>query len=142
MRKTTAIGEVDECQRSEPDEQVLAARLAARDREARAREMQRRADAGALAAGIEYVYETGPDGSRHAVGGKIRIIVPPDQTPDSFSVAVQPLRPAANPAADPDGQNAAAIGKPRWIAPGRAEPFDDLPSLNAPTCFGGLDQTA
>ena len=88
-----------------PDERVEVTKLVARDREVRAHEAAHMAVAGSMASGVEYTYQMGPDGKMYAVGGKVRIIMTPGQTPEETLAKAQQLRAAANAPADPSGQD-------------------------------------
>jgi len=88
-----------------PAEHAEVAKLMARDREVRAHEAAHMAVAGTLASDVEYTYQMGPDGKLYAVGGKVRIILTPGQTPEETLAKARQLRAAANAPLDPSGQD-------------------------------------
>lgn len=94
-----------------PEEQVELAKMVARDREVRAHEAAHLAAAGALANGVEYDYEMGPDGRLYAVGGKVNVTVSSSGTPEEALAKAQQLRAAASAPADPSGQDLSVIAK-------------------------------
>ncbi|RMD65071.1 MAG: hypothetical protein D6826_00970, partial [Alphaproteobacteria bacterium] len=60
-------------ERLSPEEKAVVDRLRQRDAQVRQEEQAHAAAAGDLAGAIEYVYRTGPDGRRYAVGGAVPI---------------------------------------------------------------------
>jgi len=88
------------------EELAEVARLIARDRQVRVHEAAHMAAAGAMANGVEYQYETGPDGKMYAVGGKVKLNISPGQTPEETLAIARQVRAAASAPADQSGQDA------------------------------------
>lgn len=126
------------------------AKLAARDREVRAHEAQHMAAAGAMASGVEYTYEMGPDGKMYAVGGKVHISVSPGQTPEDTLAKARQLRAAADAPADPSGQDMAVAARAsameaealQQIAKEHAQANSGSSAPQPYSSFRGLDRMA
>jgi hypothetical protein len=88
-----------------PEQERQVEKLAARDRDVRAHEAAHLASAGALASGVEYTYQLGPDGKLYAVGGKVQVSIPPGLSPEQALAEARQLRSAANAPSDPSGQD-------------------------------------
>ncbi|MCA9770886.1 MAG: hypothetical protein KC466_00670 [Myxococcales bacterium] len=96
---------------SEADQERVD-KLKARDREVRAHEQAHKATGGAHAGGIQYAYETGPDGRRYAVGGEVSIDVSPvSDDPGATIRKLEQVRRAALAPADPSGQDRAVAAQ-------------------------------
>jgi hypothetical protein len=109
--KIRAISGVNSEQSLTPAEKAQVARLAARDREVRAHEAQHLAAAGSLASGVEYTYQTGPDGKMYAIGGKVRIIADTGGSPEEALANARQIRAAANAPDDPSAQDMSVAAK-------------------------------
>lgn len=117
-------------QRFTPDELAQIAKLAARDREVRLHEAQHQAAAGALAVGgVQYTYQTGPDGKLYAVGGEVRMNFSAGSTPmETISRAAQ-MRAAATAPANPSGQDLAVAAQAAQM---EAQARQELAQTEAP----------
>ncbi|AHF00842.1 hypothetical protein THIAE_02795 [Thiomicrospira aerophila AL3] len=95
-----------ERQQRQAYEQVIA-QLQARDREVRAHEQAHLSAAGPYATGgIQYDYQTGPDGKQYAVGGSVGIDVSPiPGDPEATIQKMQVVQRAALAPAEPSGQD-------------------------------------
>jgi hypothetical protein len=111
MDEISAISGVTGGDKLTSEQEAKVKKLAARDREVRAHEAAHLAAAGALAGGVEYTYELGPDGKLYAVGGKVRISVPPGLTPEQRLAAARELLAAAEAPVDPSSQDMAVAAK-------------------------------
>lgn len=89
------------------EDQAEVDRLKVRDREVRAHEHAHVAAGGQFVrGGIQYEYETGPDGKRYAVGGEVSIDTSPvADDPDATIRKAQTIRRAAMAPAEPSGQD-------------------------------------
>ncbi|MFO1475801.1 MAG: putative metalloprotease CJM1_0395 family protein [Verrucomicrobiota bacterium] len=105
MDAIDSVGQVGGGKQLTPQDRAEIARLAARDRDVRAHEAAHLAAAGALASGIEFDYEMGPDGKLYAVGGRVKISVPGGLTPEQALAAARQMRAAATAPTDPSGQD-------------------------------------
>jgi hypothetical protein len=105
MEDISAISAVGSGKQLTPQQKVEVAKLTARDRDVRAHEQAHMASAGALANGIEYDYELGPDGKMYAVGGKVKISIPPGLSAEQKLAASRELHTAAQAPTDPSGQD-------------------------------------
>lgn len=87
--------------------QQVINQLKARDAEVRAHEQAHLAAAGGLATGgASYVYQTGPDGKRYAVGGEVGIDTSPVAgDPEATMQKAQAIRRAALAPAEPSSQD-------------------------------------
>lgn len=105
------------------EEQEQVAKLKARDTEVRTHEQAHVAAAGGLVrGGISYTFETGPDGTRYAVGGHVSIDTSPGRTPTETIAKAQQIRAAALAPAEPSGADRAAAAKAsRMESEARAE---------------------
>lgn len=100
-----------------PEEQQIVAKLAQRDREVRAHENAHLASAGALARGVSYQYETGPDGKRYAVGGDVSIdTAPVSGDPEATLQKARQVQSAANAPAQPSAQDRAVAAQAAQVA--------------------------
>jgi hypothetical protein len=132
------------------EQQAQVQKLAARDRDVRAHEAAHLAAAGSLANGVEYTYELGPDGKLYAVGGKVKISVPPGLTPEETLAEARRLRSAANAPSDPSGQDMAVALRAsemesralEQIAKDRSQTAQAAPGSSSQTPFRRLDRTA
>ncbi|HLP76075.1 MAG TPA: putative metalloprotease CJM1_0395 family protein [Candidatus Paceibacterota bacterium] len=106
-----AIGAVNGGTQLTAEEMAQVAKLAARDREVRIHESQHLAAAGAMASGVEYEYERGPDGKMYAVGGKVRMTVSSSRSPEEALDKARQLRAAASAPSDPSGQDMSVMAK-------------------------------
>ncbi|MFC3094074.1 hypothetical protein DRW07_11370 [Alteromonas sediminis] len=79
--------------------------LKARDREVRAHEQAHAAVGGQYAGSPQYEFETGPDGQRYAVGGRVSIDISEAQTPEATLQKMQQVRAAALAPANPSPQD-------------------------------------
>ena len=111
MDEIVAVSAVSGGRQLTPEQQAEVAKLAARDREVRAHEAAHLATAGALANGVDYTYEVGPDGKFYAVEGKVRVSIPPGQTPEQLLADARQLRAAADAPGDPSAQDMAVAAK-------------------------------
>ncbi|SFR52509.1 putative metalloprotease CJM1_0395 family protein [Thiomicrospira sp. ALE5] len=95
-----------ERQQRQAYEQVIA-QLQARDREVRAHEQAHLSAAGPYATGgIQYDYQTGPDGQLYAVGGSVGIDTSPiPGDPEATMQKMQVVQRAALAPAEPSGQD-------------------------------------
>ena len=93
-------------QQQQAYDQVIA-QLQARDREVRAHEQAHLAAAGPYATGgIQYDYQTGPDGNQYAVGGSVGIDTSPiPGDPEATIQKMQVVQRAALAPAEPSGQD-------------------------------------
>lgn len=93
------------------EERQIVAKLTQRDREVRAHENAHLAAAGALARGVSFTYETGPDGKRYAVGGEVSIDTSPESDPEATLEKARQIQAAANAPAQPSGQDRAVAAQ-------------------------------
>jgi len=115
MSAIQAIGAVGGGQRLTAVQQVEIAELAKRDREVRLHEAQHMAAAGSMASGVQFTYETGPDGRLYAIGGRVQIRITPGATPEETLARARQLHSAAEAPADPSGQDLAVAGQARQM---------------------------
>lgn len=96
-----------EQQLQDPAVQRQIAQLAARDREVRAHEQAHIAAGGGLiTSGPNYVYQSGPDGKRYAVGGEVGIDTSPVRgDPEATIAKAGRIRNAALAPAEPSAQD-------------------------------------
>jgi hypothetical protein len=84
------------------EERAELQKLKARDTEVRAHEQAHLASAGQHAAGgPTFVYQTGPDGKRYAVGGEVPIDISKEPTPEATITKMRAVRRAALAPASP-----------------------------------------
>ncbi len=103
--KETAPPRENEAARQAQVEAVVA-QLKARDREVRAHEMAHLAAAGSYAtSGPHYVYQSGPDGRRYAIGGEVGIDISPEADPEKTLAKMQVVQQAALAPANPSPQD-------------------------------------
>jgi SprA-related family len=93
------------------EEMAQVAKMIARDRDVRAHEALHLAAAGGMASGVEYTYETGPDGKMYALGGKVSITMTPSRTPEETLAKARQLRAAADAPSDHSGQDMAVAAR-------------------------------
>ncbi|MEM9009819.1 MAG: putative metalloprotease CJM1_0395 family protein [Pseudomonadota bacterium] len=87
-------------------EQALIAKLVARDREVRAHEQAHATVGGPYAGEPEYVFETGPDARRYAVGGEVAIdVAPVPDDPEATVRKMEIVKAAALAPAEPSAQD-------------------------------------
>lgn len=111
MEEISAISVVGSGRQLTQQEMAEVAKLAARDRDVRAHEQAHLAAAGALASGIEYDYEMGPDGKMYAVGGKVTISIPPGLNAEQKLAVAREIRAAAEAPTDPSSEDMAAASQ-------------------------------
>jgi hypothetical protein len=105
MSQIQPLGAVSGRQRFTAVQQAEIAELAKRDREVRPHEARHLAAAGRMASGVQYTYETGPDGKLYAIGGQVQISITPGATPEERLARARQLHLAAEALADPSGQD-------------------------------------
>jgi len=89
-----------------PEEEEQVAKLKQRDAEVRAHEQAHLAAAGSLATGgIQYQYQTGPDGKQYAIGGSVQLDTSKEKSPEATIQKAQQIRRAALAPADPSPQD-------------------------------------
>ncbi len=89
-----------------PEEEEQVAKLKQRDAEVRAHEQAHLAAAGSLATGgIQYQYQTGPDGKQYAIGGSVQLDTSEEKSPEATIQKAQQIRRAALAPADPSPQD-------------------------------------
>ena len=150
MDEVRAISMVNGGQQLTAEELAEVARLTARDREVRFHEAQHAAAAGGMAGGMQFTYETGPDGKLYAVAGKVQITVMPGRTPEETLAKARQLRAAASAPADPSGQDATVAARAaqmearalQQIAQREARQAADAASPRRTTQVHGFDRTA
>mgnify|MGYP000386241584 CR=1 FL=1 len=89
--------------------------LQARDREVRAHEAAHKAVGGALAGGMSFTYQTGPDGRQYAVGGEVSIDSGPERDPQATIAKMRQVIAAALAPAEPSAQDRAVAAQARAI---------------------------
>lgn len=92
-------------------EAAQVAKLAARDREVRAHELAHQAAGGGHAGHATYVYATGPDGQRYAIGGSVAIDTGAAADPADTVAKMRQVRRAALAPANPSAQDRAIAAK-------------------------------
>ncbi|MFG0305306.1 MAG: putative metalloprotease CJM1_0395 family protein [Phycisphaerales bacterium JB040] len=98
--------------RLSPEEQEAVNKLRARDREVRTHEEAHKAAAGALYRGGPYYdYQTGPDGQRYAVGGRVAIDTSPADTPEATIAKARKIRASALAPAEPSSTDRQVAAK-------------------------------
>jgi hypothetical protein len=150
MDEISAIKGVTGAKPLTPDQEAKVRKLAARDRDVRAHEAAHLAAAGALAGGVDYTYEIGPDGKLYAVGGQTRISIPAGLSPEQRLVVARDLLAAAEAPVDPSGQEMAMASRAarmeaeamQKIAEDRNQPAPALPGSGSPDADHGLDRMA
>lgn len=133
-----------------PAEKAEVAKLAARDREVRAHEARHAAAAGAMAGGIQYTYQTGPDGKQYAVGGTTQVMTSPGGSPEQALEQARQLAAAANAVSDPSGKDLAVAARARQmeaqalqaIAKEKAAAGGDASASKWPASLRGFDRVA
>jgi hypothetical protein len=105
MSDVGAIGAIGGVKRLTPAELAEVAELTNRDRQVRLHEAQHLAAAGGIASGLEYSYETGPDGRIYAVGGQVHLSIRAGATPEATLAEARVVRAAATAPADPSDQD-------------------------------------
>ena len=150
MDEISAISAVGSGKQLTPEQQRQIEKLAARDRDVRAHEAAHMAVAGALASGVEYTYQLGPDGKLYAVGGKVEVSIPLGLTPEEELAEARQLRAAADAPTDPSGQDMAVAAKASQLEAGaqqeiakeHAKPAHGKPGSAPQNPFHRLDRTA
>lgn len=98
-------------------EQQTVRELEARDREVRAHEQAHLAAAGDLAVGgASYSYQTGPDGKRYAIGGKVDIRLKSGRTPEETVRNMERAQRAANAPVSPSAPDRAVAARAAQMA--------------------------
>ena len=139
MSEVQAIGGVSGGQRLTAAQLLEIAELAKRDREVRVHEAQHLAAAGSMASGVQYTYETGPDGKFYAVGGSVEISVAPGATPEETLAKARQLRYAADAPADPSGQDLKVAAQASQM---EAQAMQQIASEKPASGQGATDQPA
>lgn len=105
------------------EEKKQVEELTSRDREVRTHEEAHRAAAGALfRGGPHYDYQTGPDGRRYAVGGRVQIDTSPGKTPEETIKKAQQVQRSALAPAEPSSTDRSVAAKAaKMEADARAE---------------------
>jgi hypothetical protein len=152
MDEISAISGVASGKKLTPEQVAEVAKLAARDRDARAHEAAHLAAVGGLATGIEYTYELGPDGRLYAIGGKVKVSIPPGLSAEQQLAAARVIQAAADAPSDPSGQDmTVAFQASEMEATARQEIAKDHAKATQPkpvaiphpqTHLHGLDRTA
>lgn len=86
-------------------------KLERRDQEVRVHEQQHKSSAGLAGGGIQYDYEVGPDGRTYAVGGKVKVDLSKEATPEATLQKAKQIRRAALAPADPSLKDREAASK-------------------------------
>ena len=95
-----------------PEEQEEVQKLQTRDREVRTHEEAHKAAAGALYRGGPYYdYQTGPDGQRYAVGGRVAIDTSPAESPEATIAKARKIRASALAPAEPSSTDQRVAAK-------------------------------
>ena len=149
MDQIGAIGAVSPGKPLAPEQERIVEKLAARDRDVRAHEAAHLAVAGALANGVQYTYELGPDGKLYAIAGDVKITVPGGLSPEQELADARQLRAAAEAPSDPSGQDMTVASQANEM---EAEALAEIAKQKAPPAggeaghpnahFQGLDRTA
>lgn len=100
-------------QRLEEDPAALDAirALQRRDREVRAHELAHQTAGGQHAGSAQYVYATGPDGKRYAIGGSVAIDTGSEATPEQTMSKMSQVRKAALAPAQPSAADRSIAAK-------------------------------
>jgi len=115
----------DDAELSDGEQQMLR-ELEARDREVRAHEQAHKAAAGDLAVGgPSYVYQTGPDGKRYAIGGEVKVRLRSGRTPEETLRNMERALRAANAPESPSGPDRAVAAKATELARQAREQLDE-----------------
>lgn len=96
-----------------PAEQRVVAQLQARDREVRVHESAHKSAGGALAGGVSYAYQAGPDGRQYAVGGEVQIDTGAEGDPRATVAKMRRVIAAALAPAQPSAQDHAVAAAAR-----------------------------
>ncbi len=105
-QKIAAKELVDERTKSAADGQVVA-EMQRRDTEVRTHESAHQAVGGALAGAPSFIYATGPDGHRYAVGGSVSVDTSSASTPEATIQKMSQVRRAALAPLDPSSADRA-----------------------------------
>jgi hypothetical protein len=89
------------------EEEKLVEQLKARDREVRAHEAAHKSAAGGMAGSPTYVYQTGPDGKRYAIGGEVSVRAQATDDPAKALSQAEAVQRAANAPGSPSSQDRA-----------------------------------
>lgn len=101
--------------------------LRQRDREVRAHEQAHQIAGGAHAGAPTYIYATGPDGRRYAIGGSVPIDVSPSSSPEATIAKMQQVRRAALAPQNPSAADRAIAARASLhLAEARREVMQDL----------------
>lgn len=117
------------------------ARLAARDREVRIHESQHLAAAGDLAVGgVQYTYQTGPDGKLYVSGGEVRLRLSPGRTPEETLSRALRAQAAALAPGDPSGPDLAVASQAaRMASAARQDRAAQIAASNTGTVSSAAD---
>jgi hypothetical protein len=105
------------------EEKKQVEKLKARDREVRSHEAAHQAAAGGLASSPTYIYETGPDGKKYAVGGEVSVKSGGSDDPEQALRDAEAIKKAAEAPANPSSQD-------RAVAAAASADINRLRSLN------------
>lgn len=113
LEKSAAAGRRQPADGSEDSAKDAAeiARLKARDQEVRAHEAAHLAAGGALAQGVSFTYERGPDGVSYAVSGEVGIQLRQGRTHDETIAIARQVQAAAQAPAEPSPQDHAVAAR-------------------------------
>lgn len=101
--------------------------LRQRDRDVRAHEQAHQIAGGAHAGAPTYIYATGPDGQRYAIGGSVPIDVSPASSPEATIAKMQQVRRAALAPQNPSAADRAIAARAGiHLAEARREVMHDL----------------
>ncbi len=101
--------------------------LRQRDREVRAHELAHQIAGGAHAGAPTYIYATGPDGRRYAIGGSVPIDVSPASSPEATVAKMQQVRRAALAPQNPSAADRAIAARASvQLAEARREVMQEL----------------
>jgi hypothetical protein len=89
------------------EEKEQVQKLKERDREVKAHEQAHRAAAGGLAGSPTYVYQTGPDGERYAIGGEVSVHTGGSGDPKQALREAEAVKRAAEAPSSPSSQDRA-----------------------------------
>lgn len=116
--------------------------LEARDREVRAHEQAHLAAAGDLAVGgASYSYQTGPDGKRYAIGGKVDIRLKSGRTPEETIRNMERAQRAANAPNSPSAPDRAVAARAAQMAAEARREARGEPLPSDPTAGSLFDRT-
>ncbi|MDR2142161.1 MAG: hypothetical protein LBR11_10315 [Deltaproteobacteria bacterium] len=117
------------------EEKKVVEKLKTRDREVRAHEAAHVAASGGLAGSPTFVFQTGPDGKRYAIGGEVSVQSPGSDDPAQALKDAEAIKKAAEAPASPSSQDravaaaaAADIAKLKALEQEEKESDQDEPS--------------